>query len=31
MQIGQPDPDTRFTELVDLLLDTIARMRLGGS
>jgi AcrR family transcriptional regulator len=25
------DPDTRFTELVDLLLDTVARMRLGGS
>ena len=25
------DPDTRFTELVDLLLDTVARMRSGRS
>ena len=25
------DPDTRFTELVDLLLDTVARLRPGGS
>jgi hypothetical protein len=25
------DPDTRFTELVGLLLDTVARLQAGGS
>ena len=25
------DPDTRFTELVGLLLETVARLRAGGS